>query len=303
MLKMIGRKYFPSSEWLYLKLYASPSDCDKLVAYCLPGFIEQYEARLISWFFIRYSDPHCHIRLRFRGDPEFLLTILLPCVIKGIGEDPWRNLIWKVQLDTYTREMERYGGPECIELIEKIFQLNSSCTMKFLSRFSGGSYLDLRWRIAIFGIDIFLQAAGLSYRERLDILSQLTMKLSQELNLDSLFKYDVSRKYRLERHLLELLLFGDDGQMGADVSEAKEIIIGQYDVLRSCVEQLLKLLASNSNSGFSDSVISSIIHMNLNRILRSAHSTQELVIYGFMQRLYRTVVSAKKPHLLNRFQA
>ena len=39
---------------------------------------EVHAARCASWFFIRYSDPQPHLRIRFRGDPNRMLAELLP---------------------------------------------------------------------------------------------------------------------------------------------------------------------------------------------------------------------------------
>ena len=65
----------PGSEWLFLKLYAPRTWEDDLIASFLYPFAEQSCAagEADSWFFIRYSDPDPHLRLRFHGAPERLM--------------------------------------------------------------------------------------------------------------------------------------------------------------------------------------------------------------------------------------
>ena len=76
------------SEWLFLKLYAPRTWEDDLIASYLYPFAEQRcaAAEADSWFFIRYSDPEPHLRLRFHGMPERLMGQLFPRAAQWAGE-------------------------------------------------------------------------------------------------------------------------------------------------------------------------------------------------------------------------
>ena len=63
-----------------------------------------------EWFFIRYSDPDSHLRLRFRGVPERLVGQLVPQVCSWAAELMSEELCLRFCIDTYYREVERYGG-------------------------------------------------------------------------------------------------------------------------------------------------------------------------------------------------
>lgn len=63
---MIRRKFIPGSRWLYFKIYTGIKTADEVATRTLlPLLREWYEAKLIDdWFFIRYTDPDFHLRLR-----------------------------------------------------------------------------------------------------------------------------------------------------------------------------------------------------------------------------------------------
>src|SRR5262249_32942808 len=72
----------PGSEWLFVKLYGPRLFEEDLVAGPVHDFAEEVCTAGLAdaWFFIRYSAPDPHIRLRFRGAPERLARQLLPRV-------------------------------------------------------------------------------------------------------------------------------------------------------------------------------------------------------------------------------
>jgi thiopeptide-type bacteriocin biosynthesis protein len=56
-------------------------------------------------------------------------------------------------LDTYDREIERYGGSEGIRVAEQIFAVDSACVLDLLS--TEHSHTEW-WRIALLGVDMLL---------------------------------------------------------------------------------------------------------------------------------------------------
>src|ERR1035441_9244429 len=64
----------PGSEWLFVKLYCPRNLENDVVPESMLTFAENVVAAGLadSWFFIRYSDPDSHIRLRFHGSPQRL---------------------------------------------------------------------------------------------------------------------------------------------------------------------------------------------------------------------------------------
>src|SRR4029077_9570790 len=123
------------------------------------------------WFFIRFADPEPHLRVRFAGDPAWLWRELLPAFHEAAR--PWLDdgRVHRVQLDTYEREVERYGGPGGIELAEAVFSADSDAVLEALPPLVGEAGLDRRWRFAFLGIDRLLDDLGLDLEERLRLLA------------------------------------------------------------------------------------------------------------------------------------
>ena len=60
------KTFIPGSEWVYFKLYTGTKTADTILKNELYGFIQEMikNKSIDKWFFIRYSDPDFHVRLR-----------------------------------------------------------------------------------------------------------------------------------------------------------------------------------------------------------------------------------------------
>src|SRR5947209_14135137 len=106
------RSFLPGSEWLFAKIYGSPSHLDRFLLESIKPLVEDVLARgeADSWFFIRYGDPQWHVRLRFHGSPKILSAQVLPRLWEAVNAEVAQEKIVRMQFDTYEREIERYGG-------------------------------------------------------------------------------------------------------------------------------------------------------------------------------------------------
>src|SRR5262249_57327315 len=82
-----------------------------------------------GWFFIRYGEPEWHLRLRLHGRPERLHAQVLPVLQAAAAPLLGDGRLWRLQLDTYQREIERYGGPEGMLLAERLFHADSAAVL------------------------------------------------------------------------------------------------------------------------------------------------------------------------------
>jgi hypothetical protein len=102
----------PGREWLYAKLYGGTGALDGMLTKAVHPLVEKLTdlGRIFRWFFIRYSDPHDHLRIRFNGAPERLAQEVSPLVFDTFNPLVSSGELWKIEFDTYQREIERYGG-------------------------------------------------------------------------------------------------------------------------------------------------------------------------------------------------
>src|SRR5204862_6197810 len=162
----IRRRFAPGSEWFYAKLFTGSATADHI----LTGAIAPIARDLPVWFFLRYSDPHWHVRFRVRGEPAGLYGELMPGLAAATRAMLDDGRMWRLQLDTYEREIERYGGPVGIELAERLFCADSACTVDILGMLDGDAGNDARWRLALRGTDQLLDDLGLDLATRPQVM-------------------------------------------------------------------------------------------------------------------------------------
>ena len=114
-----------------------------------------------GWFFIRYADPTWHLRLRFRGDPVRLHGEVLPLLQEAVAPLLESGRVRRLALDTYERELERYGGPIGMPLCEALFQADSAAVWDYCKPGAPAPALELsNGGLAPFGGGVPLRNAG-----------------------------------------------------------------------------------------------------------------------------------------------
>src|SRR5262249_44679334 len=148
------RRMLPGSDWLYAKLYAGAAGVDRLLLDVVAPLVHEFtEAGAVDeWFFLRYGDPDLHLRVRFHGEPEVLHTRVLPALEAPAERPRADGRLRRLQLDTYEREVERYGGAEGLLLSERIFRVDSDAVLAMLALLEpDDAGADERWRLALIG--------------------------------------------------------------------------------------------------------------------------------------------------------
>src|SRR5690606_31741411 len=107
---------------------------DLLLLQDIKPILERFlEKNLIKkFFFIRYRDTEEHIRLRLHlDDPDKIPRIIAQMngLLSPLKKD---RIIGRVLLDTYSREIERYGK-YTIQLVEELFYIDSCFVLKCLT--------------------------------------------------------------------------------------------------------------------------------------------------------------------------
>src|SRR5262249_48309817 len=206
----------PGSDWLFLKLYGGIAALDDTLTTALAPLLPEAvgSGLIFRWFFTRYADPHQHLRIRFNGTPERLIKELLPS-FHTFGQLLEAGRIWKVQLDTYEREIERYGGVEAMLASEDIFFADSEAVLEILQTLLGDEGLDRRWRIALLGADRLFSDCGFSLQTRRAVVKRLSISFEKEFRTGPDARKQIGDRFRAERKKLESLL---ENAQGAETS-------------------------------------------------------------------------------------
>jgi lantibiotic biosynthesis protein len=285
----IARRFAPGSEWLYLKLYASAAHADPLLRAVVGPVAREAVAngKADQWFFVRYSDPEKHLRVRLHGPPGSLWHEVYPAFERALASPREQGILWRVQLDTYEREVERYGGDAGIGFAERLFFADSEAVLDLLNELSGDAGSELRWRIALLGIDRLLDDFGLATDAKRHAAGALRDALGNAVHADKALHVQLGEKFRKERAGIERALSGD-GAGQASLQAALRILRLRSERMASAVADLLGAGRERSLSTDLTSVLSSLVHMHMNRLLRSDHQPQEYVLYDFLERLYES---------------
>ena len=291
--KEIIRSFSPGSEWLYYKFYTGPKTADQLLTQLLRPLLADFEKEheLKKWFFIRYADPQHHLRVRLHIPKRAQFG---PIVSK-IHDDlqPWSNqgLVWKIQIDEYKRELERYGAAN-IEFSESIFYTDSNATLHFLDLIEGDEGEQLRWLFGLRSIDNFLDGFEYSLQKKLELLEGLKTAYGREFRMARPLKKQIDAKYREERtRISNFLAFTEKEE--PDYLPLL-VIWEQYKrELQPVTQQILKLRDQGMLQVYFDDLLGSYIHMMMNRLFKSKNRLNEMVCYDFLYRYYRSK-SARK---------
>ncbi|WP_426749390.1 lantibiotic dehydratase [Myxococcus sp. Y35] len=285
----VVRTFPPGSEWLYAKLYTGTATVDRLLGLTLAPILRQLTASgaLSHWFFLRFGDPDWHLRLRLHGSPERLHAEALPLLQRACASALASGEGWKLQLDTYEREVERYGGPAGIALAEQLFAADSDAVLAILEAYPGDTGADLRWQLALRGMDALMNILGLSLEAKLALVSRCRAAFGVEFKVNAHFEDQLSQRFRKERRALETLL--DGASPGTEPWRAGLDAFAQRDLrLRPIAEQLQAADQAGRLAVPLAMLAEGFLHMHVNRLLVSDHRAQELILYDFLTRLYRS---------------
>jgi thiopeptide-type bacteriocin biosynthesis protein len=284
----VPRAFPPGSEWLYAKLYTGTGTADHVLRALRPVVDQALASGAAgSWFFVRYGDPDWHVRLRFHGSPARLAAEVLVSLHRAMAPLLADGRIWKVVLDTYMREVERYGGGVGIGLAERLFEADSRAALGIVELLDGDAGADERWRLALRGMDQLLDDLGLDIEQKRGVIGHARRGLFAELGVGVPTERALGAKFRKERASLEALL---DRANDANSPLAPGLLrlSERSERMRAVAAELAAAEKAGELSEPIVTLAQSYIHMLANRLLRGAAREQELVIYDLLGRCYES---------------
>ena len=284
-----ARSFIPGSEWLFLKVYGGRACLDRILKSHIHPIVRNAiaESCISQWFFVRYADPQQHLRLRFKGDALRLQRELLPVLSNSLKPLLDSRVLWKIQLDTYVREIERYGGHKGILLSEEIFHADSDAVIELLNSLNPADELDSRWRLALLGTALLLSDVSLSENENLTLLAKLRADFSREFEISPEDKKKLSERFRTERSWADAILDKRVPEGWDEVwANAMDVFGRRSARVRNAVAKLRTLSASGELVAPIADLMRSYMHMHINRMMRASAREHELIIYEFLFRAH-----------------
>ena len=274
-----------------IKFTPAKKTTDRLLTEALPPVITALKTRdlIDQWFFIRYRDSDYHLRVRLHLQDSRNAGLVAGLVAKQLQPYEEGGLIWKVQLDTYIREVNRYGA-NSIAICESLFHHDSKSIVEFLANTLPEADSDLRWAWGLKSIDRLLAQFQFDAPRKIQLMDTLRSGFAREFEAGKATRNAISKKYRQHYPLLEAVLHSRH-----PLSESIDPIIDRRDQqIHSLCQQLLALEAANELTLPLDQLLASLIHMLLNRLIPDNQRKHEMVLYEFLFRYYKSSEARKK---------
>jgi lantibiotic biosynthesis protein len=246
----IQRVFEPGSEWTYYKIYCGAKASEEVLLHVVKPLLES------EGFFIRYTDPHYHIRLRLHRRGVDIYEVLHPYLESKV--------VWKVQQDTYQREIERYGEGQML-LTEQVFYYDSLLFLDCLPAFEEDE--QLRFLAGVKNMDAWLSLYGLSVSERVSFCTEMSEAFAGEFGRE--VKRQLNTQYNEWRKPIAEFLKGD-----------------QFNEVFAVRASHLKNLSIDN--------ISSYIHMSMNRWFTTDQRFMEYMSYYFCGKYYNQLLHGAK---------
>jgi thiopeptide-type bacteriocin biosynthesis protein len=287
MTKKMQRNFIIGDNWLYFKIYTGTRTADTILIEIIKPIANfLLEENIISkWFFLRYGDPKHHLRIRFYCDNIDNIGIVIGKFLPHLKELTGQDLIWKIQIDTYQREIERYGE-NTIEISESIFFLDSILIVNALE-IIGGEDEEFRWLFALKDIDNLLNNFKYSIDDKIILLEHLKIGLGSEFGMNKHLNKQIDFKYRNYRGKIEEIIALKHNE-NLEYLRINGIIEDFNDKLSPLASAILQHRDSNLLMVNLNSLLSSYIHMSMVRLFKSKNRMHEMIVYDFLFRYYKS---------------
>ena len=280
-----GPRYFPpGSEWAYYQIPGNEKKLDNLLRDVVPALVIALKGKglIDKWFFVRYWEHGLQLRLRFHATDEtkneLLVTSINTLLREGFSD---------FKIDSYAREVDRYGGDLLMEGVEELFCYDSEFALATCIHLPGDE--EERWLFTMRGIDHWIGTFELTLPERITLLESVCRNFESEFGSTTALFKSINEKHRTYRVKFELF-FNDSflEKYHPDLFQAMCICDSKARIV---VTRIRQLNAAPDNWKF---IIRAILHLHVNRVIRSQPRAHEFVLYQLLLLRYRTALKMEE---------
>lgn len=277
----LKRVYLPGDEWLYFKIYCHHAAANSILLDDIAKIVKRLKKQnlLKNWFFIRYADPDEHLRVRLKIDPENAAKVIR-YFERQIRRPVERGSASNVIMDTYKREIERYGE-KTMEYAEQVFNASSNLIINFLGSPRKRMTALSEFHFAIVSVDVLLDAYFHENSKKTEVSRLLYEGMRKEFDDSKQLKVQMDSKYREYAAVFNNL----QKIRPAVVSVAGKSQFENY----TYVLNTLHTVYPGIRHGTLTRLAGDLIHMHLNRLFSDRQRGHEFVIYYLLQKYYASV--------------
>lgn len=270
------RIFIPGDRWIYYKIYCGPYTTQSVLINKLTPLIKVYleTNKILKWFFVRYSDPEFHLRLRIEVNDHLDLFTILQDFSETLGNLVESNLIWNIDISTYKRELERYGK-ENISITESLFFLSATRISNLLIQKCSNEEYSL---LVLQSVDKILSMFGLSLDEKLAFAKANRDYFKSEFESNKSLNKIINLEYSRIQTQIAIASIAQ--------SAANDYFINPYNneeldfFVNSIIDNLKKTSMTLTK------YMSSLVHMHLNRAFMDNTRYYEFITHSLLYKHY-----------------
>ncbi|MFT4805171.1 MAG: thiopeptide-type bacteriocin biosynthesis protein [Psychroserpens sp.] len=269
--KTVDKTFSIGTEWIYYKIYCGVKTADEVLLQVIKPICTSLlkDKCIDKWFFIRYADPDPHLRLRFHITCEESISKIILMMRDSLDLYLENRQIWDVQLATYQRELERYGT-HTMTSAESVFFYDSEQVLCMIEQSAND---EERLAHAFHWVEELIRLFQLADIAQIAFLERMQQQFKEEFEV----KKQTTKQLNLKYKNLEARLFQSSS------------IRAKQEVLLSAVIKSIRDAEKNNLLDVSlEDLISSYIHMSINRIFRSQQRLHEMLIYSFLYKKHKS---------------
>ncbi|KAA8882026.1 hypothetical protein F3087_38875 [Nocardia colli] len=260
----------PGSDWLFAKLYHVPTFEEDLLVNQIRTFCAETlaDGSADSWFFLRYTDPDPHLRIRWHGTQDRLVDTVAPAVLRWGNTLVANGFCHRFGLDTYDQEVERYGGVAGTEIAEELFAADSVATLAMLELIDQRVVTMERAHLGMYTVHDLIVALGLDEPARLDLYRAGVVD-----------RKATADEYRKQKGTFRSLLGDPDWPAAQPGGATIAAVLAERRIrLRAIRSRLEAAAASGVLSRSIPELTRSFVHMHCNRLLGCGHPPEQQVL-------------------------
>ena len=227
---------------------------------------------------MRYADPVPHIRIRINGDMSILLDFYkyIQPKLKALTNT---MLIANIEIATYDREIERYGGVNIIEPVEELFCIDSIIVINIIKKIIENSYNDF-YKNVIYMMSI-IHYLKMFFGDINNILKYFEVIGVKNISPNSSLKAD-------KNCYLDAIKAALTDNNGGHITD----FIQEYNSRNDYINKVIKGIKENKiNKERAINIVDSIIHLSNNRMFgidrKKERNLLEIVKCLFMEEYFK----------------
>lgn len=287
-----ARNELPLENWIYFEIYLGQGSADEFVSTHLRHVTAELRAcgLLKDWFFIRYqSELGFHLRVRVRPTDEERRQELTDAMLRRFRPLQSSGLLWRVRIEGYEPEVERYGGTAALWICEELFSERSEVIADVLAQLAPlEKREEQRWLIGSVLVWDLLHIALPSMESIEAFCGRVHAGYRREMPGNDYTAKAISGNYRTHRPLLEAAILSPPPGSVLERAHAT--------ATRDWRRERWMAIRDRALPGTLDGVLASVLHMDCNRLFPFDARANEMMLFDYLNRFARSQGARVRQH-------